>query len=318
MRVEGSYFDIGAYVDGGGGVDRRRMGEDLTALMAENRAGVGLEERITPFEIRFGKDGMPNFELRWKTKADFAENEALSGMRDLAKEGWKHMLWISPPSGEIGYKESRFVVAVVRSVGEEVVLECRGICGEQSTDECVKIARNLGLEVSRAEELRNRPIPFVVGKGNWVDVLGRVIDMPEVWRTVKERGDVRDQASKRGLAEMVVGRMEARLAGMRTDDCYERLKVGAEMERMLQQLGGVRLQSRGSCGMSNTEALSRLSSGGSFDMVFAIGLGGGEFSRSVDRTFDCPKCGGAIASGRGITVCPHCGTRKEDCGSVCD
>lgn len=28
--------------------------------------------------------------------------------------------------------------------------------------------------------------------------------------------------------------------------------------------------------------------------------------------FDCPKCHGAIPSGRGITTCPHCGAKKED------
>ncbi len=34
--------------------------------------------------------------------------------------------------------------------------------------------------------------------------------------------------------------------------------------------------------------------------------------------FDCPKCHGAIPSGRGITTCPHCGARKEDYNSNCD
>ncbi|MCL5784430.1 MAG: hypothetical protein M1142_03695 [Patescibacteria group bacterium] len=35
--------------------------------------------------------------------------------------------------------------------------------------------------------------------------------------------------------------------------------------------------------------------------------------------FNCPRCDGKIESGKGITVCPHCGVRKEDCGpSICD
>jgi Zn finger protein HypA/HybF involved in hydrogenase expression len=33
-----------------------------------------------------------------------------------------------------------------------------------------------------------------------------------------------------------------------------------------------------------------------------------------ERSFDCPKCHKAISSGLGITVCPHCGARKEDYG----
>lgn len=31
--------------------------------------------------------------------------------------------------------------------------------------------------------------------------------------------------------------------------------------------------------------------------------------------FDCPRCKGKIESGKGITVCPHCGARKEDYGN---
>lgn len=34
--------------------------------------------------------------------------------------------------------------------------------------------------------------------------------------------------------------------------------------------------------------------------------------------FDCPKCHMAIPSGHGITVCPHCGARKEDFEGGCD
>jgi rubrerythrin len=36
---------------------------------------------------------------------------------------------------------------------------------------------------------------------------------------------------------------------------------------------------------------------------------------SSESFFECPKCHGAIPSGHGITVCPHCGARKEDYGN---
>lgn len=36
-----------------------------------------------------------------------------------------------------------------------------------------------------------------------------------------------------------------------------------------------------------------------------------------EKYFECPKCNGHIPKGRGITVCPHCGARKEDYGK-CD
>lgn len=31
-----------------------------------------------------------------------------------------------------------------------------------------------------------------------------------------------------------------------------------------------------------------------------------------EEYFRCPKCQGKIESGKGITVCPHCGARKGD------
>lgn len=37
----------------------------------------------------------------------------------------------------------------------------------------------------------------------------------------------------------------------------------------------------------------------------------------ADNYFNCPRCGGQIESGRGITTCPHCGLTKEQAGSKC-
>lgn len=34
--------------------------------------------------------------------------------------------------------------------------------------------------------------------------------------------------------------------------------------------------------------------------------------------FECPRCHGKIPSGKGITVCPHCGLKKEDAAEKCD
>lgn len=34
--------------------------------------------------------------------------------------------------------------------------------------------------------------------------------------------------------------------------------------------------------------------------------------------FDCPRCKGPIPSGRGITTCPHCGIKKEECSGGCE
>lgn len=44
---------------------------------------------------------------------------------------------------------------------------------------------------------------------------------------------------------------------------------------------------------------------GAFDTIFRK-------SNFVELSFPCPKCEKPIPSGKGITVCPHCGAKKED------
>lgn len=46
-------------------------------------------------------------------------------------------------------------------------------------------------------------------------------------------------------------------------------------------------------------------------------LSGGVGKDILQPYFNCPKCGGRIESGRGITTCPHCGLTKEQAGSTC-
>lgn len=41
------------------------------------------------------------------------------------------------------------------------------------------------------------------------------------------------------------------------------------------------------------------------------------FFTHAESSYPCPKCGRGIPKGQGITVCPHCGARKEDY-SHCD
>ena len=59
---------------------------------------------------------------------------------------------------------------------------------------------------------------------------------------------------------------------------------------------------RGSCGFSGL--------GGKAENSTWLGAEG--------EYFECPRCQGKIQSGKGITVCPHCGMKKEDAGNKCD
>lgn len=59
---------------------------------------------------------------------------------------------------------------------------------------------------------------------------------------------------------------------------------------------------RGSCGFSGKK----------------IGGEATTWSGAEGESFECPGCHGQIPSGKGITVCPHCGLKKEDAKEKCD
>jgi rubrerythrin len=81
------------------------------------------------------------------------------------------------------------------------------------------------------------------------------------------------------------------------------------MEREL-ATSGVIFQAKGSCGISNQEALGSLKRNpGIFNTMFAKAA-----TSNHESFFNCPRCHKAISSGLGITVCPHCGAKKEDYG----
>lgn len=60
---------------------------------------------------------------------------------------------------------------------------------------------------------------------------------------------------------------------------------------------------RGSCGFSRSKK-----SGSIISTWFGV----------EKSCFNCPRCDGEIQSGKGITVCPHCGARKEEFQNKCD
>lgn len=296
MNIENkTYFDPGLYNSGNG----KEFRDDLVALAIENAAGVSLEGRITPYEISFNENNEPNFKLRWETETDFKENEALFKVRDLMRNGSNHVLWISPPSKEIGYEESRMVVFINK--GEEdgnLKVECRGLCSEFGEKKCLDIANSLGGGFKEAEELRSNPIKFEIKKGeSWIDVLGGKIDLPQVWEAIKKGDDVNNKREKKEIVNSFIYDFVPRFSNKMSD--YEKLVLGAEIEEALKRKG-VELQSRGSCGISNSEALKLQ---GSFDIVFKKSLMSGERPEGYDYYCSICEC---WCKGK---VCPLC--KKE-------
>lgn len=295
MNNKEVYFDLGAYKTDGV-ENKSRFINDLVAVTLEN-AEAPLEERITPYEINFNKEGEPNFELRWKTETDFRENEALFKVRDLMKKGSEHLLWISPPSKEIGYKESRMVIFINKGIKEngDLNTECRGICSEFGEKGCLKIARSLGYDFKDGEELRSNPIEFKVGKDeNWVGILEGKIEIPKVWQAIRNGKDTINKEERKKIAIEIVDDFIPRIKkGMSNNDRYF---LGSQMERAL-EIRGIKLQANGSCGISNSEALELEKT---FDVVFKNSLKSGV--QVEGYKYFCKPCNCFCKEG----ICPIC------------
>jgi hypothetical protein len=285
------YFDTRLYGGGRGG----NIEDDLATVLLEN-GEAPLEDRITPYEINFNKDGKPNFKMREETENDFYENTALLKAGDLMRKGSKYLLWISPPSEEIGYKESRMVVFINKGEKDRVLIsECRGICAKFGIEECLNVARKLGNDFKNGNELRSNPIEFSLEENSdWIERLEEVIEMPKVWEAIREGNDWLNKKKKREMVEEIIDDFKPRIN--REVSYQEALLIGSQIEKAMERRGS-KLQSSGSCGISNSEALKLQSS---FDVVFNNSLVPGV--KPEGYNYFCKPCNCYCKE----NVCPFC------------
>jgi hypothetical protein len=235
-------------------------------------------------------------------------------MERWAKEGLlENLAWFSPPDSNHGYTETRLVVSEIKKKNEEILIVCRAFCLPYSEDECFNLAKEIAktsnkniADIDSGNTLRAFPIFFNPPEDLALpEYLEKQIKEPNIWKKVKEGDDYKSKDKALKLSEPVVEKyFDLIIAAKNT---YEYVLAGALMEREM-AMSGVIFQARGSCGISNQEALGNFNRNPSiFDTVFANAA-----ISSHEYSFNCPKCHKAIPSGFGITVCPHCGARKED------
>jgi len=290
-RTAEVYFDTRSYANS----SFESLRADLTSLTIEN-ADLPEEQRITPYELRFGMDGEPPFKLRWKTETDKLENQALYKIRDLANQGNKNILWISPPSEAAGFTESRMVVAILKDKKDDgsLTFECRGLCFKFGRKKCLEIAKMFsGYDFFNAEVLRGEPLPFDItdGESNWIETLEKKILAPKVWEAIRNGEDFLNKKNKGKIADKVIEMFGEKLKKAEKMSYRENLVLGSEIEYFL-SINGVNLQQVGSCGVSNTEALN-----GSFDVVFDSSIS--PDSKPEGYNYYCSTC--------------HCWCKSEIC-----
>lgn len=301
---------------------KNRATRDLAAGSIEQREGPP-EERINTYPYIINNRGQlaeketdKRPALRWVKESDYLENHGFLLMEHWAKEGFsKNLAWFSPPDEKHGYTEARLVVSEREKNENETIIICRAFCLPYSEEECIDIAKDIAktsdhniVSINSGDTLRAFPVFFNPPKNlTWYEYLEEKIKEPEIWKKVRDGDDYKSKDEALRLSRPIVNEYFDLI--MAANSAYEYVLVGALMEKEWVS-SNIIFQANGSCGVSNQAALEMFNrSPGLFNDIFSKAA-----MSNHEKSFECPKCHKAIPSGLGITVCPHCGARKEDYG----
>jgi hypothetical protein len=303
---------------------KNRTTQDFAAGSIEQREGPP-EERINVYTYTLGEDGhLYGYDeeggkrpaLRWEIKSDYLENHAFQIIERWAEEdSSKYLAWFSPPGNEDEYTETRLVISEIKKEKEKTLVVCRAFCLPYSENKCIDLAKDIAktsnkniADIDSGNTLRAFPIIFNPPKDMiWYEYLEEKIKEPNIWKKIRAGDDYKSKDEALKLSKPIVDKYFDLIIAAR--NAYESVLVGALMEREM-AMSGIIFQAKGSCGMSNQAALKTFNrSPGLFNNIFTKAA-----TPNHENSFDCPKCQKAIPSGLGITVCPHCGARKEDYG----
>lgn len=302
--------------------------ENTASLFIEQKKGP-LPERINYTELFLDPDGdlyHPAFGklkdgIEVKTEIDKLELKATDRLSKWAGDNdFGQAIWISPPYP--GQDESRFIVYDLQEIGGKKKIALHAICGNQNSAECIDIAQQIMVfsgdnfePIDSETHLRENPIPFNPSPfyPSWVDLLKEVIYPPEIWEEIRAGNHIRNKDKLLQISAEKIQIVYQDIASANTD--FDHIILGAKLEQSFQDVGYA-IQQKGPCGISNTQALQNLRALGiNTNSAFTLMSEG---LPALETSFPCPKCQGPIPSGRGITICPHCGITKEEYKSKCD
>jgi len=255
----------------------------------------------------------------WTNSSPPTKNEILDGMFPFTDfNPGKVMVWLSPPL-EGAYEESRIIIYQIIEVNNEKYLFLRGLCGNQTTAECLKIAQNLlpfvqltgnPDKITDREQLRATPLSLLLPPNEtYTGFFRQIINLPKVWAVIAQGEDLKEKKRLLSVAEQVVQRYYPLITKARTFD--EQLRIGLILENTLARGLGSPLQS-GPCGLLYSE----LSARSLMREVLGVDLLNRRFSAGEGSKFihNCGACGQSLKRymSKGDR-CPHCGGTYEGC-----
>jgi len=298
------------------------INEDLAGLGLE--AGkTSLEKRINPRKLKVvrnklvidpktGNDVTDG--LVWNNPLDIAEGMGMINFYNyLAENPNSIVLAASPSEGISPYKEARINIGARK--GDEI--EFYGIPTKLSPNRLLDFVARVS-EFSDAkipsnpDFLRTTIIPIHQPRGekNIWDFLQKIAPLDSsAWQYIKKGIPWKEKEMVLSDAHRPAQYIHQNIKN--ANNSYDFIRIGAHAERMMMRTG--REFNIATCaGKFNFEIFA---SNQNSQIIYAVDVFG---NLRPTETFDCPRCEGKIPSGQGITICPHCGARKEDYGTTCD
>ncbi|MBP9817368.1 hypothetical protein KBC75_01250 [Candidatus Shapirobacteria bacterium] len=198
--------------------DIKRQGQvELALVYRENGRGKKEHERISPYKLKFDKNGEPNFDYGRDTFLKQAEADGMRSVWELAQEK-KCVIWASPPGGPENYPEGRLVVGWVIKKGDETEIDCRGIPILENGENIKKMVDDLlnrgGVvmdEIMNVEDLRREAVG--VDCESWeqfINLCEDVFGNHKVWEKIKRGEDVAETRETERVVVNVMKELEVR------------------------------------------------------------------------------------------------------------
>lgn len=124
------------------------------------------------------------------TRIGELEYLALCDIESWAKDRHSGVIvWISPPEGEI-YPTSKLIISEIERSRDKKTLFNRAILLDLNSQDCLRLAQNLGrFQFTSVEDVRRNPVPIETKGMHWTYILGEFINEPKIWEMVRRGED---------------------------------------------------------------------------------------------------------------------------------
>lgn len=308
--MRGKEADILGYLPGWEDKPQSQVVEEIASYSLETK------KSPDPYYFLIEKNGKLKSPQTGKLVEDSVEKDSEIGAREFEAlqriQNWSHdhnsgtVFWISPPHSARS-SSTKIIISEIIEGGQGKTLFNRAILFDHIdvnydyyplTNDLANYSvqtRDLPLSL---EDFRSKPIFTTLRNTEWIEILEKYINIPEVWQQIRAGNDLIAKQKALENSSQIYEELFSKNYPRGFDDL--RIKKAVETANETNLFGKF--------GSSCPSPLMRTTA---FEVL-------SENSFQNEKFFQCPKCEKPIPSGQGITKCPHCGITKEEVGGNCD